>query len=100
MPLERRRLNDAAVLPPDTLTPHTRRIKLLTGATAALLLCAASWRGWLPYSLTETLGFVTGAACVYLVIRRSVWNFPVGIANNLFFIVLFVEARLYGDAGL
>ena len=93
-------MNAAAALRPDALTPDTRRIELLTGGTAALLLVAASWRGWLPYSLTETLGFVTGAACVYLVIRRSVWNFPVGIANNVFFIVLFAEARLYGDAGL
>jgi nicotinamide mononucleotide transporter len=77
-----------------------RRIELLAGAAAGLLLVTASWRGWLPYGLTETLGFVTGAACVYLVIRRSVWNFPVGIANNIFFIVLFTDARLYGDAGL
>lgn len=55
---------------------------------------------WLPYSLTETLGFVTGAACVYLVVKEHIWNFPIGIANNLFFLVLFGQARLYGDAGL
>ncbi|MFO1420806.1 MAG: nicotinamide riboside transporter PnuC [Candidatus Competibacteraceae bacterium] len=55
---------------------------------------------WWPYSLTETLGFVTGAACVYLVVRQNIWNFPLGIANNVFFLILFVEARLYGDAGL
>ena len=55
---------------------------------------------WWPYSLTETFGFVTGAACVYLVVRQNIWNFPLGIANNVFFLILFVEARLYGDAGL
>ena len=43
---------------------------------------------------------MTGAACVYLVVRQSVWNFPLGIANNVFFLVLFVNSRLYGDAGL
>jgi nicotinamide mononucleotide transporter len=43
---------------------------------------------------------VTGAACVYLVVQQSIWNFPLGIANNLFFLVLFGQARLYGDAGL
>jgi nicotinamide mononucleotide transporter len=55
---------------------------------------------WLPFSLTEALGFVTGAACVYLVVRRSIWNFPLGIANNLFFFVLFIDSRLFGDAWL
>lgn len=49
---------------------------------------------------TEIAGFVTGAACVWLVILRNVWNFPVGIANNVFFAVLFVQAGLYADAGL
>jgi nicotinamide mononucleotide transporter len=63
-------------------------------------MVVASWRGWLPYDLTETLGFVTGAACVYLVVIQNIWNFPVGIANNVFFLVLFAGARLYGDAGL
>ena len=66
----------------------------------SFLLVVVSWRHWLPYGLTETLGFVTGAACVYLVVRRDVWNFPVGIANNIFFLVLFGRARLFGDASL
>lgn len=63
-------------------------------------LVAASAAGVLPYGLTETLGFVTGAACVYLVVKENVWNFPVGIANNVFFLALFAGARLYGDAAL
>lgn len=49
---------------------------------------------------TEVAGFATGALCVWLVVRRNIWNFPVGIANNLFFIVLFTQAGLYADAGL
>ncbi|MBL8211987.1 MAG: nicotinamide mononucleotide transporter [Bryobacterales bacterium] len=51
-------------------------------------------------SLVEWLGFLTGAACVWLVVQRNVWNYPVGIANCLFFLVLFTRSRLYGDAGL
>ena len=51
-------------------------------------------------SWTEIAGFVTGALCVVLVVRRNVLNFPVGIANNVFFFVLFVQAGLYADAGL
>ncbi|MGA5321307.1 nicotinamide riboside transporter PnuC [Streptomyces seoulensis] len=48
----------------------------------------------------ELLGFATGAVCVWLCVRVSVYNFPVGIANNLFFLVLFWSARLYADASL
>ncbi len=51
-------------------------------------------------SWAELLGFVTGAVCVWLCVRASVWNFPIGIANNLFFLVLFWSARLYADAAL
>lgn len=48
----------------------------------------------------EILGFITGAACVYLTLRENIWNFPLGLANNLFFLVLFLHGRLFGDAGL
>ncbi len=51
-------------------------------------------------SWQEIAGFATGALCVYLVVRQHVWNFPVGIANNVFFIWLFLGAGLYADAGL
>jgi nicotinamide mononucleotide transporter len=49
---------------------------------------------------TEILGFVTGAASVLLAVRESAWNWPVGIANNIFFLILFWKARLYADATL
>jgi nicotinamide mononucleotide transporter len=49
-------------------------------------------------SWAELLGFATGAAGVWLTVRAKVWNFPVGIANNLFWLVLFWSARLYADA--
>lgn len=55
--------------------------------------------GW-TMSWTEVAGFATGALCVWLVVKQNVWTFPVGIANNVFFIVLFVQAGLYADAGL
>ncbi|MEV4556528.1 nicotinamide riboside transporter PnuC [Kitasatospora sp. NPDC049285] len=50
--------------------------------------------------MVEWLGFVTGAVCVWLTVRANVWNFPVGIANNAFFLVVFAQAALYADAGL
>ncbi|MFJ3928149.1 nicotinamide riboside transporter PnuC [Streptomyces sp. NPDC090022] len=49
---------------------------------------------------TEVLGFATGAVCVWLVARQHIANWPIGIANNVFFIVLFTQAGLYADAGL
>ena len=48
----------------------------------------------------EVAGFATGALCVWLVVIRNIWNFPVGIANNLFFIWLFTNVGLYADAAL
>jgi nicotinamide mononucleotide transporter len=77
-----------------------RRLALWIGGAAGLALTYASWCGWIESGLTETLGFVTGAACVYLVVRESAWNFPVGIANSALYLVLFAGARLYGDASL
>ncbi|MHA6759473.1 nicotinamide riboside transporter PnuC [Streptacidiphilus sp. PAMC 29251] len=49
-------------------------------------------------SWAELLGFATGAIGVWLTVKVKVWNFPVGIANNLFWLVLFWSARLYADA--
>nr|WP_051944515.1 nicotinamide riboside transporter PnuC [Streptacidiphilus rugosus] len=48
----------------------------------------------------ELLGFVTGAVCVWLCVRATIWNFPIGIANNVFFLALFWNAALYADAVL
>jgi nicotinamide mononucleotide transporter len=49
-------------------------------------------------TLIEVLGFVTGAVSVAFAVRESAWNWPVGIANNIFFFVLFWRTKLYADA--
>ncbi|GAB3879516.1 nicotinamide riboside transporter PnuC [Kibdelosporangium lantanae] len=56
----------------------------------------------LPVGLSwdEIVGFVTGALCVWLVARQNVWNWPIGILNNIAFLVLFVTRGLYADGGL
>jgi nicotinamide mononucleotide transporter len=51
-------------------------------------------------SWVEFLGFGSGALCVWLVARQHIANWPIGIANNVFFILLFTQAGLYADAGL
>lgn len=48
----------------------------------------------------EILGFITGALCVWLLARENIWNWPIGIANNIFYIAVFVRSGLFGDAGL
>ncbi|MEJ8656325.1 nicotinamide riboside transporter PnuC [Streptomyces sp. MS1.AVA.4] len=53
-----------------------------------------------PVSWTEVLGFGSGALCVWLVARQHIANWPLGIANNVFFVLLFTQAGLYADAGL
>jgi len=49
---------------------------------------------------SELLGDVTGAACVALVARQHVWNWPLGLLNNVFWALLFWRAKLYSDSSL
>ncbi|GAB3408122.1 nicotinamide riboside transporter PnuC [Schumannella luteola] len=51
-------------------------------------------------TVLEIFGFVTGALCVWAVSRQWIWNWPVGLVNNLAFLLLFFGAGLYADASL
>jgi nicotinamide mononucleotide transporter len=51
-------------------------------------------------NLLEIAGFVTGALSVWLAVRQSPWNWPFGVANAVFFFLLFLRERLYGDMAL
>ena len=48
----------------------------------------------------ELAGSVSGALCVWLLIRQNIWNWPLGIANNIFYIVVFFKSGLYADMGV
>lgn len=80
--------------------------KVSTVRETAIVLCGAgmlliaSWFKWLPLNFTEACGFSTGVVCVWLVTRGNIWNWPIGLANNIFFAVLFWKARLFADMGL
>jgi nicotinamide mononucleotide transporter len=50
--------------------------------------------------MIEVFGFATGVVNVWLLARQNIWNWPVGIANNLAYLLLFAKSGLYGDAGL
>ncbi|WP_309113393.1 nicotinamide riboside transporter PnuC [Saccharothrix sp.] len=56
--------------------------------------------GGVSTSWGEVAGFVTGALCVWLVARQNPLNWPIGILNNLAFLVLFATGGLYADSGL
>lgn len=53
-----------------------------------------------PTSWAELLGFATGALTVWLVVRRNIWNWPIGIANVTLLGAVFLTAGLYADAAL
>lgn len=48
----------------------------------------------------EIVGTLSGLACVGLLIRRNIWNFPAGILSAAMFLILFAQSGLYADAGL
>lgn len=73
-------------------------VALMVAGSAWLL--GATWMGWWPLSLTEAVGFATGGTCVWLCVREHIWNWPLGLANNVIFFVLFGHSRLYADMGL
>src|SRR5580658_9230053 len=50
--------------------------------------------------MIEIFGFVTGVVNVWLLAWQHIWNWPIGIANNLAYLLLFAKSGLYGDAGL
>ncbi|HNW17687.1 MAG TPA: nicotinamide riboside transporter PnuC [Sphingorhabdus lacus] len=51
-------------------------------------------------SLIELAAVLLGLANIVLIIRRSVWNFPVAVAMVSLYFFIFRDARLYSDAGL
>jgi len=64
-------------------------------------LQAAAFTAWgAPTSWAELFGFISGAACVWLVARQNIWSWPIGLVNNGLFLLLFFAAKLYADAAL
>lgn len=82
------------------LANRTISLEAVAIFTVSALLLLTAWQKWLPLDLTEAFGFATGAICVWLVTKGNIWNWPVGLANNIFFAILFWRARLFADFGL
>lgn len=51
-------------------------------------------------TLIEAIATLLGLANILLLVRRSIWNYPFGLAMVALYALIFFEARLYSDAGL
>ena len=51
-------------------------------------------------TLVEWIGAGAGLACVWLLARASIWNWPVSILNTVLYCAVFLRAGLYADSGL
>jgi nicotinamide mononucleotide transporter len=69
-----------------------------------LTVVTAGVAGWMVHaqraSWLEAFSVVTGALCVWLTVKESVWNFPISLANVVAFGFVFARARLFADSGL
>ena len=48
----------------------------------------------------EWIAALFGLACVWLCVRRNIWNWPVGLVQVILYAWVFFGARLYADFGL
>jgi nicotinamide mononucleotide transporter len=77
-----------------------RPLEIWTMLAASLLVLLPSYRQWWSINATEAWGFVTGGICVWLVVREHMWNWPIGLINNIVFFILFLHGRLFADMSL
>ncbi len=57
--------------------------------------------GWIERFLTvENIASVLGVVNIVLLVRRSIWNYPFGIAMVTLYGFVFFQARLFSDAAL
>ncbi|MFT7689112.1 MAG: nicotinamide mononucleotide transporter [Candidatus Azotimanducaceae bacterium] len=51
-------------------------------------------------NLFEVVGLVSGLLCVWLLIKESIWTWPIGLIYTLVSLVVFFQAKLYSEFGL
>jgi nicotinamide mononucleotide transporter len=51
-------------------------------------------------SAVEIIAALLGVANIALLVRRSIWNYPFGMASVAFYVVVFHDSLLYSDAAL
>ena len=53
-----------------------------------------------PFSLLETIGFLSGVIWIALLIKEDVWGWPAGIISSGAYVLFFYRDNLFGDAAL
>lgn len=86
--------------PAVTLKRRLERVGWVVGALASLALIWSSLTRHGEMDITEVLGFITGAVSVWLTVKQNIWNWPIGIANSAFYVIVFFHARLFADSSL
>lgn len=71
-------------------------LALTLGTTAIALVM--DHKGYTTH--LEAASFITGALCVWLTVKESVWNFPISLINVSTFSVVFFRAHLLADGSL
>ena len=72
----------------------------MVATIASCVVFILSIQHWSGISHAEAVGFVTGGVCVWLVVKQHLWNWPIGLANNIAFFVLFWKSGLFADMWL
>lgn len=82
--------------------PILRRPAIAYGVPVlfSVALAAGSVTRLLPFDWLEAFGFITGAWGVWLQVRESIWNWPVQLVSSALYVAVFLQARLFSDAGL
>jgi nicotinamide mononucleotide transporter len=73
---------------------------VLVQESSTMLDSLCRWLSLHGSSCAEAFGFITGVANVWLVTRQSLWSWPLGVLNAVFYMVVFARTGLYSDTGL
>lgn len=84
---------------PNIITRNINKTSAFWLASSVTLILLSHF-SVIPSTMIEVVGFLTGALCVYLLVKQNIWNWPIGIINAVMYIVLFYQARLFADMGL
>jgi len=64
------------------------------------LFIKTSANSWPLMNWLEIWGFITGAVCVGLQVKQKHLELPIGIANNVLYVIVFWQSGLFADCGL
>ncbi len=69
-------------------------------ALICCILVAGTLTGQLPFGSLEVAGFVFGLISVWLAVKNSPWNWPIGNLQCAAYLVLFFQSQLFANAAL